>query len=523
MPPRLELTFYNTLTRREEPFAPIDPPRVRMYNCGPTVYNYAHIGNLCAFTFADVLRRVLEYAGYDVTQVMNITDVGHMTVDDLADAAGEDKLEAAARRERRTPWDVARHYTQAFFSDMEALNIRAAHYHPRASEFIPEMLDLIRRLLEKGLAYCTPQGEVYFHVPSFAGYGKLSGNTLESLAAGARVEVREEKRSPHDFALWKADPRHIMQWDSPWGRGFPGWHLECSAMAMRFLGETIDIHTGGEDHIFPHHECEIAQSEGATGKPFARWWMHVRFLLVDGKKMSKSLGNFYTLSDVRARGYGGRELRYLYLQTHYRAQANFTWEGLEAARRALERLDNFAAKVDAEARPLAARGAAGAGAASSAGAALSGAAGGAASAAAAAPDPAYAAALEEARRQFDAAIAADLNIAGALAAVFDLVREGNRRALASEEAARTLDFLRAADEVLGVIFFRPKASEAAGRGGGAAERPRLSVEEAEALLLRREAARKARNYAESDRLREELRAGGYAIEDTPSGPRVKRL
>jgi cysteinyl-tRNA synthetase len=496
--PRLELTLYNTLTRREEPFRPLDPPRVRMYNCGPTVYNYAHIGNLSAFAFADVLRRALEYAGYEVTQVMNITDVGHLTRDDLADAQGEDKLDLAARRERRSPWDLARHYTHAFFADMEALNIRAAHYHPRATEFVPEMIELIRMLEAKGLAYrAGAGGDVYFDVAKFPEYGRLSGNTLESLAAGARVDVREEKRSPHDFALWKSDPKHIMQWDSPWGPGFPGWHIECSAMARRFLGDTIDIHTGGEDHIFPHHECEIAQSEGATGKPFARFWMHKRFILVGGKKMAKSAENFYTLGDLAARGFTGRDLRYFFLQTHYRAQANFTFEGLEAARKALERLDNFVAKTEAEARPLGA-------------------------APPAALDPAYEEEIERARRKFDAAIAADLNLSGALGAIFDLVREGNRRALAPAQAAQTMEFLRSADEVLGFLFFRPPRPPARFEA-----QPSLSTkfteEEAEALLARREAARKAKDFAEADRIRDELRKKGYAIEDTAKGARIKRI
>ena len=343
--PKLSLKLHNTLSHAVEPFEPLEVGHVRMYHCGPTVYDYAHIGNLKAFMLADLLRRVMERAGYRVTQVMNITDVGHLTEDDVADARGEDRLEQAARRLSRTPWDIARHYTRAFLCDLEALGVRAAHAYPRASEFIPEMITLVERLIERGLAYAVG-GNVYFDVRRFKGYGKLSGNTLDALEAGARVEVRGDKRSAHDFALWKHDPKHLMQWPSPWGRGFPGWHVECSAMAMRFLGESFDIHTGGEDNIFPHHDCEIAQSEGATGKPFARFWLHTRFMTVDGEKMSKRLRNAYTLADVRARGYSARELRYALGKTHYRNAFNFTWDALDEARTALKRIGAFVYRVE---------------------------------------------------------------------------------------------------------------------------------------------------------------------------------
>jgi cysteinyl-tRNA synthetase len=487
---RLALKLYNTRSRSEEVFEPLDPPRVRMYHCGPTVYNYAHIGNLSAWVFADILRRVIEYAGYEVTQVMNITDVGHLTVDDVADARGEDKLEAAARRENRTPWDLARHYTRCFFADLEALGIKAAHYYPRATEFVPEMIELIQELEKNGFAY-RAGADVYFDISRFPAYGALSGNTLEKLEAGARVEVREEKRSPHDFALWKTDPKHIMQWPSPWGRGFPGWHIECSAMARRFLGDSFDIHTGGEDNIFPHHECEIAQSEGATGKPFVRYWLHTRFLLVDGKKMSKSLGNFYTLRDIEAKGYSPRELRYLFISTHYRTQPNFTFEGLDAARRALERLDRFVEKVSGEA--------AGAGGEATADLSL----------------------VMAARRAFDDAVAADLNISLALGAIFELVREGNKRVFPPGEADAVLGFLRDVDQVLGVLFWTPLA-ERRGSEAPPARAAGLAEAEAQALLDRREAARKAKDFATSDRLRDELRKGGWVVEDTPRGPRLKR-
>jgi cysteinyl-tRNA synthetase len=279
----MTLTFHNTLTKRREPFQPIEPGIVRMYNCGPTVYGRAHIGNFRSYLFADVLRRWLEYRGFEVRQVMNITDVGHLT-DDADD--GEDKLEVQARKEGRDPWQISREYTRLFLDDVARLGLRPAKVYPRASEHIPEMLAIVEGLVAKGFAYAV-DGDVYFEVGKFPAYGRLSGNKVEALDAGARIEVREEKRHPADFALWKSDPHHVMKWESRFGPdGFPGWHIECSAMAMKHLGERIDIHTGGEDNIFPHHECEIAQSEAYTGQPFATTWMHAKFLQVDGGKMS---------------------------------------------------------------------------------------------------------------------------------------------------------------------------------------------------------------------------------------------
>ena len=294
----MALVLHDTLTRRKQPFVPVSPGRVRMYNCGPTVYGRTHIGNFRAFLFADVLRRWLEASGYAVAQVMNITDVGHARDDDPDST--DDKLEAAARTERLDPWKIAEKYTALFFQDLDALGILRAHHYPRATRYIPEMIAIIERLIETGHAYQVG-GNVYYAVATFPEYGKLSGNTGDELLAGARVEVNEQKRDPRDFALWKTDPRHLMQWDSPWGRGFPGWHIECSAMSRALLGEgTLDLHTGGEDNIFPHHDCEIAQSEGAFGVPFVKYWGHTRFLQVDGGKMSKSLGNLYTLDDTGA-------------------------------------------------------------------------------------------------------------------------------------------------------------------------------------------------------------------------------
>jgi cysteinyl-tRNA synthetase len=501
--PRLSLRLYNTLTHREEPFETLEPGHVRMYNCGPTVYNHAHIGNMSAYMLADLLRRAFEYAGYRVTQVINITDVGHMTLDDQG-GGGEDKLEAAARAQHRTPWDIARTYTQRYFADLDTLNIRAAHYYPRATEFVPEMIRIVETLVAKGLAYVVPGGDVYFEVTRFPDYGKLSGQKLADLDAGARVEVRAEKRHPADFALWKQDPKHVMQWESPWGRGFPGWHIECSAMSMRYLGESFDVHTGGEDNIFPHHECEIAQSEGATGKPFVRYWLHTRFLQVEGKKMSKSLGNFYTVPDLLAKGYSGREVRYALLSTHYRTQSNFTMDGLESARKNLERIDNLVAKLE----ELAA-------------AKLTG--GEPAGAGTTRADLGF---IHDAEKRFDEALAADLNLSGALAALFDFIREANKRSLGPIEATTALTWLRDIDRVLGVIFFRPVPAEMpaapAPATGGGWLKPEEWPADVKALVDAREAARKSKDWKESDRLRGEVAKLGHLVEDTPKGPRVKR-
>jgi len=466
------MRLYNTLTRRKEEFVPLEENHVRMYHCGPTVYDHAHIGNFRAFVFADILRRYFEFRGYRVTQVMNITDVGHMTTD--ADE-GEDKLEVAAKRERKDPYSIARFYEASFFEDVDALRIRRAHHYPRATEHIPEMIALIEKLLKKGYAYKAADG-VYFDVTKFEGYGKLSGNTLERLMAGARVAVNPNKRNPYDFALWKFDPKHLMQWDAPWGRGFPGWHIECSAMSMKYLGETFDIHTGGEDGIFPHHECEIAQSEAATGKPFVRFWLHVRFLLVDGQKMSKSLGNFYTVKDILKKGYSGRVLRYVLMSTHYRKNLNFTFEGLDAAKAAIERMENFVLSMQ--------------------------------DVAGASDDPAVDEALKKAEKDFVEAMDDDIEISAALAAIFEMIRAVNRARPSQKQAQKAIRLMHRFDEVLGVLDV---------------ERKKEVPEEVLELVRRRHEARKAKDYATADAIREQVRKLGYLIEDTPKGPRVKPL
>ena len=311
------LRFYNTLGKEKQDFKPLNPGKVNMYSCGPTVYDYAHIGNLRAYVFTDTIRRLLEHEGYEVKLIMNITDVGHLTADDLAQGdSGEDKVEKRAKAEKKTPEEIARYYEDSFHRDMEELNILPAQYYPRATAHIPGMIRMIETLIAGGHAY-EVNGNVFYDVTSFPDYGKLSGNTLEQLKVGARLEEHPDKKNPWDFALWlKAPKDHLMRWPSPWGSGYPGWHIECSAMSIEYLGDTIDIHTGGEDHIFPHHEAEIAQSEGATGKPFSRYFLHERHILVDGEKMSKSKGNFYTLAHITERGYSPMDLRLLYLSAH---------------------------------------------------------------------------------------------------------------------------------------------------------------------------------------------------------------
>ncbi len=466
-----QLRIYNTLTNKKEEFEPLRPGEVGIYNCGPTVYNFATIGNFRAFIFADLLRRYLEYKGYRVTQVMNITDVGHMTSD--ADE-GEDKLEVAARKEQKDPWQIAEHYMNAFFDDQKSLNIKRATHHPRATEYVAEMIEMVQKLIENGHAY-EANNCVYYDVSTFKNYGRLSGNSLEQLVAGARVEVNPDKKNPLDFALWITDPGHIMQWDSPWGCGYPGWHMECSVMAMHHLGNTVDIHTGGEDNIFPHHECEIAQSEGATGETFVRYWMHARFLLVDGQKMSKSLGNFYTLRDLMEKGYEPDAIRYQLINSHYRQPLNFTLDGIDDGKRALQRLRDFRQSLD--------------------------------DASEANDNPELNAVLDRAEKGFTEALDDDLNISPATAAVFEMVREVNKLSLSRADATRTGGLLERFDSVLGVLEMR-----------GEEEIPAELL----ALIDEREAARKARDFARADAIRQELLEKGIVLEDKPQGVRWKR-
>lgn len=475
------LKLFDSYTRKERAFRPLRKGRATIYGCGPTVYSSVHIGNLRTFLFYDLLRRFLEQSGLEVTQVMNITDVGHM----LADAdEGEDKMDVAARERGQTPQEVAEFYTRQFFRDIERLNFRRADVYPRASEHVPEMIRLIERLIERGHAYKVRHEDgassVYFDVSTFAGYGKLSGNKIEDLNPGARIEVRDEKRHPADFALWIHNPKHLMQWETPWGSGYPGWHVECSAMAIKYLGETVDIHAGGEDNRFPHHECEIAQSECSTGRGFVRCWLHVTHLLVDGEKMSKSKRNFYTLDDLLEKGHSARAVRYLLLSSHYRQPFNFTLCGLDASASALDRLDTFADTLGRQsgqekgvrANPAAA-----------------------------------------AKKAFVVAMNDDLNVPAALAALFDYVRDANDRmaggGLSRAELSDAGKLLATAGQVLGFTF---------GRSVGDEEVP-SSVR---ILVERREKARAEKSFAEADRIRQELLEKGYEIEDTSEGPVIKR-
>jgi cysteinyl-tRNA synthetase len=465
-------TLHNTYSGRKEAFEPLEAGKVRMYNCGPTVYGRQHVGNFRSFLFADTLRRWLEYLGYEVLQVMNITDVGHLTDDERDE--GEDKIEAQAGRENRTPLEISAGYAKMFLEDIAQFGVRPPLCYPRATEHVPEMLEIIEDLIEKGHAY-EVDGDVYFDVTTFDRYGKLSGNRIEDLEAGSRIEVREEKRNAADFALWKTDPHHLMKWESRFGPdGFPGWHIECSAMALKYLGSQLDIHTGGEDNAFPHHECEIAQSECHTGKTFSRYWMHAKFLQVDGGKMSKSLGNVYTIDDVGERGFEVRVLRYALIRGHYRQPLNYTWEIMSESRSALEKLDDLVVRL----RRLAGE----------------------------AEGDDGAEAVREAREAFERGLNDDLNMPEALAALFRLRQRVVRDELDPPAAAGALDFVLRANEVLGVIQTEEQDLD----------------EEIESLIEGRNRARAEKNWAESDRLRDELLARGILLEDGAEGTTWRR-
>ncbi|MFQ5678222.1 MAG: cysteine--tRNA ligase [Gemmatimonadota bacterium] len=479
----MALRFHNTLTRALEPFEPVETGRVRMYTCGPTVYERAHIGNFRTFVWEDLLRRYLVWKGYRLEQVMNLTDVDDRTI------------RAAVQRGVRLE-EVTEPVIEAFFEDWDTLGLQKVERHPRATEHLPAMIDLIRRLEERGYTYRS-DGSVYFAISRLPGYGALAGLDPERVKEVARARGDEEydKDDPRDFVLWKGGERgeeaEVASWDSPWGPGRPGWHLECSAMAMEYLGETLDIHTGGVDNIFPHHTNEIAQSEGATGKRFVRYWLHAAHLLVDGGKMSKSLGNYYTIPDLVDAGHRASAIRYLLLSGHYRTQLNFTLEGLEGADRSVERLAEFRRRLRAvrEASP---EGVAGA------------------------EPPALATLAGAATEAFEAAMDDDLNVSRALAAVFQLVREGNqlldRGEVTAAGAVAALGFLDAFDAVFGVLSLREREEEQTSPG---------LVTWLEARIAEREAARAAGDYARADAIREEVAARGFVLEDTPGGTRWK--
>ena len=473
----MPLRFYNTLAGTKELFEPLEPGRVRMYTCGPTVHDRIHVGNFRTFLFEDVLRRYLSYSGYAVTQVMNITDV-------------EDKIIRKAKAAGVSIAEYTAAYTRHFFEDLHRLGIEAAEHYPRATAYIPEMARLILRLRERGNAY-EREGSVYFRIASFPAYGKLSKIDLSGSRDGVRVDADEyEKDDPKDFVLWKAAKPGEDFWESELGPGRPGWHIECSAMAMALLGESFDIHAGGVDNIFPHHENEIAQSESATGRPFARFWMHAQHLVVGERKMAKSLGNFLTLDDLVERGYDPLAVRYLLIAAHYRTPLRLTEEGLDQAAAALERLREFVGRLH-QARAAGATSRSGEGPAQDGGGRVE--------------------RLQvEAEAGFREGLDDDLNAPRALAAVFGLVREVNAildRGLAAAAAERLLDQLSRWDSVLGVL------------GSG----PPAVPDEVASLVQERERARAGRDFARSDELRQLLFQRGFAVEDTPAGPRVKTL
>ena len=456
--------LYNTLTRAPEELRPIEPGLVRIYSCGPTVYRYAHVGNLRTFLLPDLLRRSLEYLGYRTEQVMNITDVGHLT-DDTFDR-GEDKMLVSARLEKKSPEEIATYYTDSFVQDLARLNIRRAGKYPRATEFIGQMIELIASLIEKGHAY-EVGGSVYFDIASFPAYGRLSRNKKEKLLTGTRGEPDPRKRHPGDFTLWKAAGEHRLQvWPSPWGPGFPGWHIECSAMSITLLGERFDVHTGGADNVFPHHEAEIAQSEAATGHRVVGIWMHGGLLMLAGSRMAKSAGNFFRITELAERGFDPLAFRYLALQAKYRTKLNFSTEGLAGADRALRQLRGRVSEWSSEA----------AGASPPVG--------------------------SDWDARFRIALADDLDLPSVMALVSELVHS-------DEPAAVKAALLRSWDRVLGLDLDRPVAAEPLPEG--AAE-----------LLEQRERARSARDFARSDALREELAALGVVVIDTDRGQRIKR-
>ena len=459
----MEMKVFNSLTRRVEPLEPLADNTIRLYTCGPTVYNFAHIGNFRAYTFEDILRRVIQFNGMKVKQVMNLTDVDDKTIRG-ANAAGVALT------------DYTKTYKDAFFADLKVLNVQPAEVYPAATDHIPEMIALVEKLVEKGVAYKSDDGSVYFAVTKFPGYGKLAHIDFDHPRTGARCAADEyDKENVGDFALWKAwEPSDgPVGWDSPWGRGRPGWHIECSAMSMKYLGETFDLHTGGIDNLFPHHENEIAQAEAATGKPFVKTWMHCAHLKVNGEKMSKSAGNFFTLRDLTEKGYTGREIRYVLINAHYRTGLNFAFSALDDARKSLARIDECVGRVEAAAKGASAAG----------------------------EPPEFAA---KCLADFTAAVNDDLNLPSAFAALFDLVRQTNAHLAEVSDPAALLSVFRRMDEVLGVVFF--------GRAAAAEVPP-----EVQALVDARAAARAAKNWAESDRLRAEIAAAGWVVKDSRDG------
>jgi len=483
------LKLYNTLSNSKQAFKSLEPGKVRMYTCGPTVYNYAHIGNLAAYIYADILRRYLEFSGYEVRHIVNITDVGHLTSDDVNQAdSGQDKMLKAALKEKKTPQDIANFYADAFFDDVKKLNIEKANYYPRATAHIPQMIKTIQILIEKGYAY-EKNGNVFFDVEKFPDYGKLSNKKIDELKHGSRLDEHPDKKHQYDFVLWlKAPKEHLLKWDSPWSVGYPGWHIECSAMSMEYLGETLDIHTGGEDHIFPHHENEIAQSQCSTGKEFSRFWFHNHFLLVDGQKMSKSKGNFYTLASIIEKGFSPMEFRLLVLGSHYRSNLNFTWEALKQAKSNYQKISRFAntlkklaPKTDKTADK---------------------------SSNVRYNERSNANAYAD---KFQTALDDDLNTPLALSVLFELInwfnKENDNNKISPALVEKVNFVWKIMNKVLG-LEFEAKAIQL--------------PEKIRELIDQREQARQKKDFQESDRLRGEIEKAGYVVEDTAEGQSVHK-
>lgn len=475
------LTLYNTLTKKKEEFKPLHRGKVNMYTCGPTVYDYAHIGNLRAYLTADFLRRFLVFLGYEVKHIKNITDVGHLTSDS---DTGEDKIEAAAKKKKKDPYEISRFYTTKFFEDERKLNILPAHKFPRATKHIKQMIKATQTLLKKGYAY-HQNGNVFFDVSKFSDYGKLSGNTLKKLKQEVRIKKHPDKKSPFDFALWKkAGKAHIMHWPSPWGEGYPGWHIECSVMSTEYLGNTLDIHTGGEDNIFPHHENEIAQSESLIHQAFCRFWVHTSWLLAEGEKMSKSLGNFYTLRDLEEQGYDPLAFRLLVLQSHYKSHLNFTHSALDAASEGLQKIQDFietlllvgeyekGGAVPKEINKL----------------------------------------IKEYKDSFKQALDDNLNTPQAVASIFEFIRKINNLApLRKKEAKPIYDFMMQIDQVLGLNL------DKIGK-----QKP-VIPDNIRILVEKREKARKEKHFKKADKLRKQIKKLGYEMRDSKKGPEIRKI
>lgn len=446
------MKIYNSLTRQKQELVPHEEGLVRMYSCGPTVYSYPHIGNMRAYLFMDALRRTLKYNGYKIDGVMNITDVGHMTSDE---DEGEDKMLVASKREHKSPWEVAKYYTDIFMNETKRLNIDMPEHICPATSVIPEIIVFVKTLLEKGFAYETSKG-IYFDIATFPGYGKLGGVGIENKLAGARIDIDEEKRHPADFALWiKAPKQHIMQWDSPWGKGYPGWHIECSTIGIKYLGEYIDIHTGGVEHRPVHHENEIAQDDAYAGHQVVSNWMHLEHLLVDGGKMSKSLGNVYKLDDLVAKGFSPEDYRYFFFTTHYAKQQNFTWEGLESAKNALKSMKNILKEHKESTDNTKVK-------------------------------------IDKAEKDFLEAINDDLNLPKALGIVWTLLKMPRDR--------KIYDAIIKFNQIFGFDF----------EGD-------IIPEEVQALAKQRWAAKQNRDFASADELRNKILGLGFTVKDTKEG------